>query len=322
MPVEGVIDVDDNYDECYNLYLNGMQKGMEIGLSDIDDIITWERGRVAVVTGIPGHGKSEIVDFLALKLCLLYGWKIGYFSPENYPFKYHFSKLSSKLIGKSFDAKYMSKGEFDLSHQYISENISFVYPEDDMTFENILSKATYLVKRFGIKQFIIDPYNKIEHLRNKNESETDYVSRFLDRCCTFAKKYQVLFWIVAHPVKMKRKKDETSFEIPTLYDICGSSNFYNKPDYGLVVYRDFQNEIIELYVPKVKFKHLGVGGMAKLKYNFINGRLESECMSVESFNNKPYIRHDSEPEVLTDFPPQRNVNFWDTEPDDSMEIPF
>jgi len=321
LPVDGIVDVEDNYDDCYNLFVNGMQKGEEVGLSDIDDIITWERGRVAVVTGIPGHGKSEIVDFLALKLCLLYGWKIGYFSPENYPFKYHFSKLSSKLIGKSFDAKFMTKNEFDISHQYINENINFVYPEDDMTFENILSKATYLVKRFGIKQFIIDPYNKIEHLRNKNESETEYVSRFLDRCCSFAKKYQVLFWIVAHPTKMKRKKDESSFEIPTLYDIAGSANFYNKPDYGIVVYRNFQNEVIEMYVPKVKFKHLGVGGVAKLKYNFINGRFEGESVSVDSFNNKSYIRHDGEPVTQNIDPIQQNINFWGGN-DDKSDVPF
>lgn len=320
LPVEGIIDIEDNYDDCFNLFVNGMEKGKEIGLSDIDDIITWEQGRVAVITGVPGHGKSEMVDFLALKLCLRYGWKIGYFSPENYPFKYHFSKLSSKLIGKSFDAKFMTKNEFDISHKYINENISFVYPEDDMTFENILSKATYLVKRFGIKQFIIDPYNKIEHLREKGESETDYISRFLDKVGMFAKKYQILFWIVAHPRKMNKQKEDNSFEVPTLYDINGSANFYNKADYGLTVYRNFKTGNIELYVQKVKFKHLGIGGMAKLKYNFINGRFESEFTAQESWNNKSYLMPDGEAKEVIN-PIQQNINFWGGN-DDKSDIPF
>ena len=288
-PVHDIIDVDDNYDDCYNLYMNGMEKGKGIGMSDIDNIITWERGRVVVVTGIPGHGKSELVDFIAINLCLTYGWKIGYFSPENYPFKYHFSKLASKLIGKSFDSKYMNKLEFDMAHQYISDNVGFIYPVDDMTFENILSKAEYLVKKKGISQFIIDPYNKIEHLRKSSESETEYISRFLDRCTTFAKKYNVLLFIVAHPRKMNKNKDDSSFEIPTLYDINGSANFYNKCDYGLTVYRDYQKEQIRVLVSKVKFKHLGVGGDAVIKYNFINGRFENIYTEIDNYNNSSFI---------------------------------
>jgi len=318
LPIKDIIDIEENYDDCYNLFVNGMQKGKEIGINNIDDLVTWEQGRVVAVTGIPGHGKSEVVDFIALKLCLNFNWKIGYFSPENFPFKYHFSKLSSKLIGKSFDAKYMSKSDFDNSHKYILENIHFVYPEDDMTFENILSKATYLVKRYGIKQFIIDPYNKIEHLRNKNESETDYISRFLDKVCVFAKKYQILFWIVAHPRKMQKKKDDNSFEIPTLYDINGSANFYNKVDYGLTIYRNYKDGLIELHVQKVKFKHLGIGGLAKLKYNFVNGRFEQDFADIESFDNKSYIGSDCKiinySEAI-----QENLNFYGNSDD---TVPF
>jgi twinkle protein len=313
LPVKGIIDVTDNYDECYNLFVNGLQKGKTIGISDVDDIVTWELGRVAVVTGIPGHGKSEFVDYIAIKLCLLYGWKIGYFSPENYPFKYHFSKLSKKLVGKSFDAKYMSNADFDESYEYIKDNISFIYPEDDMSFENILSKATYLVKRHGIKQFIIDPYNKIEHRRDKSESETEYISRFLDSCVTFAKKYQVLFWIVAHPRKMNRKKDESAFEIPNLYDINGSSNFYNKCDYGLIIYRNYQDGNVQVQIPKVKFNHLGSGGTAVLKYNDLNGRYESNFYNKEEFDYKNWLNQEHKMVI------NPNTNFYEPE---NSEIPF
>lgn len=316
LPVSGIIDVTDNYDECYNLFVNGLQKGKTIGISDVDDIVTWELGRVAIVTGIPGHGKSEFVDYVAIKLCLQYGWKIGYFSPENYPFKYHFSKLSKKLVGKSFDAKYMSNADFDESYEYIKDNISFIYPEDDMSFENILAKATYLVKRHGIKQFIIDPYNKIEHRRDKSESETEYISRFLDSCVTFAKKYQVLFWIVAHPRKMNRKKDESAFEIPSLYDINGSSNFYNKADYGLIVYRNYQDGNVQVQIPKVKFNHLGSGGTAILKYNDLNGRYESNFYNKDEFDFKNWLKKN---EGNTAPVIEPNTNFYGNESD---KIPF
>lgn len=292
LPIDGIIDVNDNYDDCYNLYLNGMVKGKTINLEDMDNLISWETGRVCVVTGIPGHGKSEFVDFISLLLCLMYGWKIGYFSPENYPFKYHFSKLASKIIGKSYDAKYMSKNEFDLAHRYIRENINFVYPEDDMTFENILVKAIYLVKRFGIKQFIFDPWNKIEHLKNKGESETEYVSRILDKICVFSKKYQVLCFVVAHPTKMK--KENGVFMVPNLYDINGSANFFNKVDYGICIYKNMLSGFVDVHIQKVKFKHLGQTGMVQLKYNYINGRYESEFKTENVFDNRTLINENLE----------------------------
>jgi twinkle protein len=266
-----------------------MEQGKFIGMPQIDTAISWELGRVVIVTGIPSHGKSEMVDYIATKLNLLHGWKIGYFSPENHPFKYHFSKISSKLIGKSYNAKYMTQVEFDLSHEYIKDNFHFVYPEEDMSFENIMIKAEYLVKRYGIKQFIIDPYNMIEHLMNVGESETNYISRILTKIGNFAKKYQILFWLVAHPRKMSKEKGSLKFNVPDLYDINGSANFYNKADYGLSIYRNFDTKIVDLHIQKIKFKHLGDGGTVNLQYNFINGRYENDLRSVDNFDNSPYI---------------------------------
>jgi len=170
-----------------------------------------------------------------------------------------------------------------------------------------------LVKRHGIKQFIIDPYNKIEHKRDKSESETEYISRFLDSCVTFAKKYQVLVWIVAHPRKMNRKKDESAFEIPNLYDINGSSNFYNKCDYGLIVYRNYQDGNVQVQIPKVKFNHLGSGGTAVLKYNDLNGRYESNFYNKEEFDYKNWLNQEQKMVI------NPNTNFYEPE---NSEIPF
>lgn len=287
IPVEGIIDFNTQYDDLYQLFVKGMETGLTIGLEDIDKAISWELGRLAVVTGIPGHGKSEFVDYISIKLNILYGWKVAYFSPENYPTKYHAQKLFSKITGKRFQQGYMTKQEFDDAFDYVEQNMSFIYPEEDMTVENILLKAKYLVKKKGIKILVIDPYNKIEHLRNKTESETEYISRFLDRLTMFSKRHNVLIFLVAHPRKMD--KANNSYMMPTLYDINGSANFYNKCDYGLIVFRDFENVKTIINVQKVKFKHLGEGGQAELVYNFANGRYEKDGTSVDNFDNSNYI---------------------------------
>src|SRR5690606_29403522 len=62
-------------------------------------------------------------------------------------------------------------------------------------------------------------------------------------------------------------------EVPDLYSVSGSSNFYNKPDWGISVHRNYQTNLTEVHFNKVKWDHLGQRGAIALKYNGGNGRL-------------------------------------------------
>lgn len=287
IPITGIVNLNMQYDSTLALFMNGMERGMGIGNELFDKAITWETGRLAVVTGIPSHGKSEVVDYILTRLNVIHKMKVAYFSPENYPIAYHMSKLISKLVGKQFSRDWMKKEEMDEAYDYISDNFFFIFPEDDMSFETIIDKAKYLVKKRGIKVFVIDPYNKIEHLRDRNESETEYISRFLDRLTMFARVNNVLVILVAHPRKMG--KENGKHEIPSLYDINGSANFYNKCDYGISVYRLIQENETHIHVLKIKFKHLGDGGAIQTVYNYKNGRYEPLGTDVNSWDNSNYL---------------------------------
>jgi twinkle protein len=203
---------------------------------------------------------------------------------------YHFAKICSKITGKEFKANYISTNEFEETFEYIKDNYFFIYPEEDMSFTSIIEKAKYLVKKRGIKILVIDPYNKIEHLKEKGENETEYISRFLDRLVTFARTYNVLVFLVAHPRKMQ--KDATGkHEVPSLYDINGSANFYNKCDYGISIYRMHSENEVHVQVLKVKFKHLGDGGDIQMRYNYRNGRYEKFDNTVDQWDNSNYLHH-------------------------------
>jgi len=104
IPTKGIITIDNIEKDIDDLYRNGQQPGKELG-EPFDNFIRWETGRLAIVTGIPSSGKSEFVDYLVMKMNVLFGWKAAYFTPENYPLKYHYSKLFEKLIGKKFTSK-------------------------------------------------------------------------------------------------------------------------------------------------------------------------------------------------------------------------
>lgn len=274
--IKGVNIPNDLYSETREYYNIGIQPGMKIDFEEIDEHITWELGKLAVVTGIPSHGKSSFVDFVTMKLNILYNWKVAFFTPENWPLKYHLARIVELISGVKFNRFSLNESVFDQVFDYINDNVRYILHEEDFTFKTILDLAKYCVRSFGIKILVIDPYNKIEHKYEKFENETQYISRFLDELTSFAKYYGCLVFLVAHPRKMEL--DGVNHKCPTLYDISGSAQFYNKCDYGLTVYRErdpleriFTNNI-EAHFQKIKYKNLGQTGMCELTYDYDNGR--------------------------------------------------
>ena len=73
---------------------------------------------------------------------------------------------------------------------------------------------------------------------------------------TFAKKYDVLVMVVAHPTKMYRDK-EGKIEEPTMYSIKGGGEWYDASYHGLLVHRDYEAQTVKVKVLKVKFQNLG-----------------------------------------------------------------
>lgn len=289
--MEGVFSLSDYASDLDSLFDNGMQRGMTIGHPNFDSLCSFETGRLCVVTGIPGHGKSEFVDEMAILLNLRYGMKFAYFSPENFPIAYLLSKLVSKLTGKRFERGHLKPNEYTGAKQYIDRNFSFICPSHDFSLDEVLDKAQYLVRKNGIKGLIIDPYNKIEHQIPNGMPETNYISMVLDRLILFAQKNNVLVFLVAHPRKMNKKTGEVNYDVPTLYDVNGSANFYNKADFGLSVFRDRVNNRVEVHVQKVKFRHLGECGTALFNYNLNNGRYvphDDRALTVD-WDNSNYL---------------------------------
>jgi twinkle protein len=269
--IEGVFTVADFEQSLDLLFEKGMQKGYTIGHANFDKLCSFETKRLCIVTGIPGSGKSEFIDEIAERLNIRYGWRFAFFSPENAPLQYHASKLIEKFTGKQFNRKCLPYGEYVQVKQHLESDFFFISPSDDFTLENILRKAKMLVRKKGIKALVIDPYNRIESDQDFRITETQHISKTLDRLTNFAQQNDVMIILMAHPTKMPKNKDGVT-EVPTLYDISGSANFYNKADFGITVHRDRLNEVVKVCVQKVKFRHLGELGDATFRYNINNGR--------------------------------------------------
>lgn len=314
VPISGVYSVENNYEKIVDLWRNGMPRGKTIAHNLTNKLITWVSGALAIWTGIPSSGKSEFCDEVCEQLNILHGWKVAYYSPENWPTETHVAKLVSRISGKMFDPTHLTENELRQTMSYVNDNFFFINPEDDnVTIENILSHAKSLIKRNGIKILVIDPWNKLDHSQLRTETETQYVSRALDELTKFAQRNDILIHLVAHPVKIK--KVDGVEPAPTLYDISGSANFYNKAFYGLSVHR--AGEFTELHVLKVKFRHLGEprGGIVIFKFNINSGRYVEFNEGNFTWNNESHLV--IEPKIESN----QNLysNFYESEND---EAPF
>lgn len=277
--MEGVFTVQDFEQSLDALFENGWQKGVTIGHDNFDRLCSFETKRLCIVTGIPGSGKSEFIDEIAERLNMRYGWRFAYFSPENAPLAYHASKLIEKFTGRRFNRQSLTFGEYKQVKEHLEQNFYFIAPTDSYRVDNILEKAKYLVRRRGIKALVIDPYNRLESEQG-GRSETQYISELLDKLTNFAQRNDILIILMAHPTKQPKNKDGV-IEAPTLYDISGSANFFNKADFGIVVHRNRLENTVEVHIQKVKFRHLGECGTALFKYNLNNGRYTPYTNGIE-----------------------------------------
>lgn len=269
--IDGVFTVTDFEGSLDAVFEAGWKQGATIGHPNFDALCSFETKRLCVVSGIPGSGKSEFIDEIAERLNVRYGWKFAMFSPENAPLAYHAAKLVEKFTGKRFSKKTLGADLYKKAKEHLEENFFFIVPKDNFKLDNILDKAKSLVRRKGIKALVIDPFNRLENEIPSGMTETNYISKALDKLTEFAQKHDVMVVLMAHPNKQIKDKDGV-IPAPTMYDINGSANFFNKADFGIVVHRNRIANNVEVHVQKVKFRHLGTCGTAYFHYNLNNGR--------------------------------------------------
>src|ERR1019366_1992262 len=164
-PIKGVFSATDIKNEIDDYYFNGLPKGDGIGIPEFDELVKFHKGYITTITGIPGHGKSEFLDFICCRLNVVADWKFALYSPENFPLQLHFSKIAEKLIGKSFTGyEKMNEAELNFVKKHFDNNFYFLKPDADFTLDNILQMDRALVRKKGISAFVIDAWNKLDHL--------------------------------------------------------------------------------------------------------------------------------------------------------------
>jgi len=231
-------------------------QGMDCGVEPLKDLLEIVPGSFTVFTGYANIGKSTLMNCIianavskGVPVCLA-----------------GFETLARPVLRDGV-AKAMlrcSNAEFEkhphrqTAYNRIEQNLCLItnaFDEDlEFDLERFLETARVAVVRDGAKILIIDPWNELEHKRRRDETETDYTGRAIRAIKAFARRYNVAFWVVAHPTKPQKGVNAA----PSLYDISGSAHWANKPDYGLVYHRrDKAKNEGELIVAKVRMGYPG-----------------------------------------------------------------
>lgn len=238
----------------------------------LDDNFRISKGTFSVITGIPGHGKTTFVNEIACRLVQKSGWKIAFSSFEQHPLKLHYKNLAGWLNGKPL--KDQSPGEIEIANAWIQDNFVFIKPghRDIVSMDWLFEKMTTVVVRHDVDMIVIDPWNMVDHDYSKHANETKYIEYILKELRIFAERHDIHICIVAHPRKMDRNNDG-GYEIPGLYDISGSKDWYCQCDYGITVYRG--DEGTEIHVTKLRDEeNMGKPGKKFLLFNKKTYRFE------------------------------------------------
>jgi twinkle protein len=280
-PIAGIITASDMSEPLYEMYQHGTGTLFSTGWKELDEHYKIKTGEMNIVTGFPGHGKSEFLDALLLNLSKKNGWKFGMCSLENLPYTRHIAKFAQKIVGKPFFDGYtarMTKEELSSAEKYIDEHFYFIAPEV-VTIDNILDLAKKLIYREGIRGLVIDPYNMISNVRPSGVSETEYIAQFLAKIRLFARNNDIAVWVVAHPTKIDK---EHKNKPPTVFDIAGSAHWSNMADNAFSVFRKKESGNVVIDIQKIRFQEVGKVGSINMTYDPPAGKYEIDHVGVYS----------------------------------------
>lgn len=267
MPVKEISTASDYFELVRSYKKDGYPSGSKVNMFRTDNLISWSRGELVVLTGVPGMGKTTWLDYMYLRLAHHNNWKFGIFSPENLaPLK--IIRMAEQMMGKPIDKQNEMQTNYALN--FINDHFFFFNIEemDDYNIDKILNTAKMMVKRNGIDCLCLDPFNYLE--QEGNESAHEKIGLLLRKLKKFAATNDVNVTLVAHPRKME--KNGSQYQIPRMYDISGSHHFFNVPDVGMAIHRDFETGSVGLYVQKVKYHFRGNIGSTDYTFDVNTGR--------------------------------------------------
>ncbi|MEA5113996.1 MAG: toprim domain-containing protein [Geobacteraceae bacterium] len=270
------------------------------------------RGEVSVWTGINGHGKSLILNHVALA-AMAQGERVCIASFEMHPRKTIF-RMIRQAIGKEIPSRH----EIDTALSWFDDKLWIFDLLGTVKVERMLEVFKYAYQRYGVQQFVVDSLLKC------GIPSDDYNGQkaFLDLLNDFANSTDVHVHLVAHS-----RKDENEFVPAGKMDVKGNGDITNLASNVWSVWR---NKVKESDLAK-----LDAGESVKLSRAEIERKPDALLMCVKArddrldegkiglFFHKPSLQYLSKvhslPEQYIDFEAEP-ANIWESPEVDDIDF--
>ena len=216
------------------------------GLGELGRHCRLRTGDLLVVTGIPSMGKTTFLNNLLCSMARNHGWTSAFFSPEQDPIASHVPALRRWYLGQ--EPTQASIAERDDAELAIERHHVFLAAgrDDDPTLDWLLAQARTAAIRHGVRALVVDPWNEVSLTdAGSRESPVERLNQDLRRLRRLGQDYGMLIIVCAHPTKQYKLEDGT-FQVPSLYDVSGGAQWYNKCDLGIVIHRFGERTLIRI----------------------------------------------------------------------------
>lgn len=231
-PIEGVIDLADAEDFDIE-----QAEGLYTGLQDLDDqIYKLVFGTVTLITGKSGSGKSTFATQIGIAEALNQGYNCFVYSGE-LPAPILKNWVETNLIGrenitvKSNHARVLDPKAREKVRDWYKGRVILYDDSLGVNPKSLLEKMEEAVRKLGCRVITIDNLMCIDLMCNESE-RLEAEKNFVKDLVLFAKKFNVLILLLAHP-----RKQSPNEESLNLQSISGSSAIGNLCHMALAVHR-------------------------------------------------------------------------------------
>lgn len=242
-----LVSLDDTvWGEMAHEHHHGQERGQSTHNYYLDPYFKWMPGYTNVITGWPGHGKSQLFFELLLNRAVFESKKSAIWPSENLPAKRFYQGLIHTLTGRPTDRNLvnaLSLAEYEKAAQFIRAHIFLVDPPAGMPYTpaHLLAYFTALIERHGVEHCMLDPWNKCDHsAMTKMGGIEPYLVHTLGLCTKWSQDTKQCLVLTAHP---KRAEESMGYgktrPVPTGGTISGGQTWENMAHFVGAMHRPF-----------------------------------------------------------------------------------
>lgn len=176
----------DKEQEIESLYLNGLQKGYDVGFDCLKDLMSVKMGCTTYIYGAPYSGKSQVWFEFLVNMSVLHGLRHAIYSPETGGASDIFIELMTIYSRYDFYKDFnnqMSEEKKNEAKKFVDKHFVVIDPNDGVfTVDDFFTYVDVIERVFNTKihTTTADPFNEFRHDFSKDNNRQDmYIERVL-----------------------------------------------------------------------------------------------------------------------------------------------